>query len=354
MLDSLGHARLCDFLAATEIGLGCSFIGSPEYAAPDALEDVVNGQYGQFHKASPSDDLFAFGLVILFIISGTLSEDMLHYYAIERMLLCTKETYPMLRDSQKLFARLMRYYYASEDFIMLVKRQHHRLHIEGLRTVMYRLLELQPSARLSLSGLLECDLFKAARQLSAERNAMVIQYKKQACLERERAQQFQYGKEQAEEKAAALEKQIGELREANAKSLVEKKRVSAQLARMQRPASKRTVEKMRLELEQCKSTLKAELEAEKARLENEIKTADENRRRAEQNAIEKANQLEAALAENAQYVSSLSLVNSTLGAAKEHISKLNDQVHVLQVDKERTEIELENLKWFTRAPGVWT
>ena len=209
-------------MAATEIGLGCSFIGSPEYAAPDALEDVVNGEYGQFHKASPTDDLFAFGLVLLFIGSGTRSEEILHYYAVERMLLCTKETYPVLRDCQKLFARLMRYYYSSENFIMLVKRQNHRLHIEGLRTVMYRLLELQPSARLSLAGVLECDLFKAARQLSAERNAMVIQYKKQACLERERAQQFQYSKEQAEEKAAALEKQIGELRDSNAKTLGEK------------------------------------------------------------------------------------------------------------------------------------
>ena len=156
---------------------------------------MLNPEYNQFHKASAADDLFSFGLVMLFIGSGTRSEEIVHYYAVHRLLLCSSEAFPVLRDCRRLFARLMRHYYASGDFRMLMRRQQHRLRITGLEAVMERLLELRPSARLTMEGVFEYELFKSARKLSAERNAMVVHYKEQARVERERATQFEYSSE---------------------------------------------------------------------------------------------------------------------------------------------------------------
>ena len=64
----------------------------------------------------------------------------MQYYAVHRLLLCSSETFSVLRDCRRLFARLMRHYYASGDFRMLVRRQQHRLRIAGLEAVMERLL----------------------------------------------------------------------------------------------------------------------------------------------------------------------------------------------------------------------
>jgi len=112
---------------------------------------------------------------MLFIGSGTRSEEIVQYYAVHRLLLFSSETFPVLRDCRRLFALLMRHYYASGDFRMLVKRQQPRLRIAGLEAVMERLLELRTSTRLTLDGVFESEMFKSARTLSAERNAMVVQ-----------------------------------------------------------------------------------------------------------------------------------------------------------------------------------
>ena len=337
-------------MAATEIGLGCSFLGSPEYVAPDALEDVFNGEYNTFHKASPSDDLFSFGLVILFIISGTRSEEIVHYYAVNRLLLCTRDVFPVLRECRHLFARMMRHYYESGAFHNIVKFQPRRLRIEGLHSVMSGLLKLRASARLTLANVFECDLFKAARKLSAERNAMVVHYKEQARVEQERAKQLAYSAAQAQAEAATLQKELSELRVEQANTQAENKRVSAQLVRNGRAPSRKELQRKELELEQSKAAHQAELEALKTQLEQKTEEADTSRRRAEKDASERARQLEAALAEKAQYAGAVVAAQFTVRTAKDQIETLRDRVHELELDKARTEIDRANVDWFMKHP----
>ena len=79
-------------------------------------------------------------------------------------------------------------------------------------------MELRPSTRLTLDGVFEYELFKSARKLSAERNAMVVHYKEQARVERERAAQFEYSTKQAQAASASLEKELTGLRDEHAKA----------------------------------------------------------------------------------------------------------------------------------------
>jgi hypothetical protein len=337
-------------MAATEIGLGYSFLGSPEYVAPDALEDVFNAEYNTFHKASPSDDLFSFGLVILFIISGTRSEEIVHYYAVKRLLLCTTEVFPVLRECRNLYARMMRHFYESGAFHKIVQLQPHSLRIEGLHTVMSGLLKLRASARLTLAGVIECDLFKAARKLSAERNAMVLHYKEQARVEQERAKQQAYTATQAQAEAASLQKELSELRVEHANTMAENKRVSAQLARTGRAPSRQKLQRMELELAQSKAAHQAELEALKSQLEQKLEEANEIRRRAEQDASETTRQLEAALADKAQYAGLAASTQLALTVVSHTITKLRDRVQELELEKAGADIDHGNVDWFRKHP----
>jgi hypothetical protein len=337
-------------MAATEIGLGYSFLGSPEYVAPDALEDVFNAEYNTFHKASPSDDLFSFGLVILFIISGTRSEEIVHYYAVKRLLLCTTEVFPVLRECRNLYARMMRHFYESGAFHKIVQLQPHSLRIEGLHTVMSGLLKLRASARLTLAGVIECDLFKAARKLSAERNAMVVHYKEQARVEQERAKQLAYTATQAQAEAASLQKKLSELRVEHANTMAENKRVSAQLARTGRAPSRKKLQRKELELAQSKAAHQAELEALKSQLEQKLEEANAIRRRAEQDASETTRQLEAALAEKAQYAGLAVSTQFALTVVSHTITKLRDRVQELELEKAGADIDHGNVDWFRKHP----
>ena len=337
-------------MAATEIGLGYTFLGSPEYVAPDALEDVFNAEYNTFHKASPSDDLFSFGLVILFIISGTRSEEIVHFYAVERLLLCTTEVYPVLRECRNLFARMMRHFYETGAFHKIVQLQPHSLRIEGLHTVMSGLLKLRASARLTLAGVFECDLFKAARKLSAERNAMVVHYKEKARVEQERANQLAYTTTQAQAEAASLQKKLSELRVEHANALAENKRVSAQLARTGRAPSRKDLQRKELELEQSKAAHQAELAALKSQLEQKLEEVNAIRRRAEQDASETTRQLEAALAEKAQYAGLAVSTQFALSVVSLTITKLRDRVQELELEKAGADIDQGNVDWFRKHP----
>ena len=96
--------------------LGVNWIGTPEYASPEALENVFNPRFNMYHIARATDDLFALGLVMLFIGSGVGSQQLVQYYAIMSTAVCTKESFPVLRRSRSLYARFMRVYYMSGFF----------------------------------------------------------------------------------------------------------------------------------------------------------------------------------------------------------------------------------------------
>ena len=47
--------------------LGAYWIGTPEYASPEALENVFNSKLKMFHVPRSTDDLYALGLVMFCI-----------------------------------------------------------------------------------------------------------------------------------------------------------------------------------------------------------------------------------------------------------------------------------------------
>ena len=104
--------------------------------------------------------------------------------------------------------------------------------------------------------------------------------------------------------------------------MAEHRRLSEQLARRERAPTRKAVSKLQAELEQSKTAHQAELEALKARLDQELGEANAIRRRAEQDASDKANQLEAALAEKAEIAGAAAIAKLAIKATKEKIARL--------------------------------
>ena len=151
--------------------LGANWIGTPEYASPEALENVYNPKYKQFHVPRATDDLFAFGLVMFFIGSGIRSVELVQYYAIMSTRVCTEESFPVLRRSRTLYARSMRAYYTRGFFRDHIRKYHCQLPIDKLFFWMYKLLHLSPNDCLSLEQLLKSKLLQAALKHLKERDA---------------------------------------------------------------------------------------------------------------------------------------------------------------------------------------
>ena len=171
LIDTLGHAKLCDFGATTEMELGANWIATPEYASPEALENYYNAKFKQFHVPHATDDLFALGLVMFFIGSKVRSVELVQYYAIMSTQVCTEKSFPVVRRSRTLYVSFMRAYYTSGLFRDHIKTYPCQLRIDKLFFWMFKLVQLSPSARLSLEKLLESNLLQAAVKLSKERDA---------------------------------------------------------------------------------------------------------------------------------------------------------------------------------------
>ena len=62
--------KLCDFGATTKMEIGMNWIGTPEYASPEALENVLNPRFNIYYMPRATDDLFSLRLVMFFIGSG--------------------------------------------------------------------------------------------------------------------------------------------------------------------------------------------------------------------------------------------------------------------------------------------
>ena len=110
--------------------LCANWIGTPEYASPEALENVFNPRFKMFHVPRATDDLFALGLVMFFIGTGVCSQELVQYYAIMRTAVCTEESFPVLRRSRTQYGRFMRAYYMSGFSREHIKTYHCRLYID--------------------------------------------------------------------------------------------------------------------------------------------------------------------------------------------------------------------------------
>ena len=125
---------------------------------------------------------------------------------------CTKESFPVLRRSRTLYARFMRNYYKNGFFREHLTTYHCQLDIDKLFVWMFKLVQLMPTARLSLEKLLDSILFQAAVKLSAEREARDVRNRDQLRIERQRAKDLEYKKRLAEANVASLEKELVSLR----------------------------------------------------------------------------------------------------------------------------------------------
>ena len=141
--------------------LGANWIGTPEYASPEALENVYNPRFKMFHVPRATDDLFAFKLVLFFIGSGVCATELVQFYAIMSTAVCTEESFSVLRCSETLYGRFMRTYYMGGFFLDNIKKYHCRLRIDKLFYWMLKLVQLMPASRLSLEKLLESNFFQA-------------------------------------------------------------------------------------------------------------------------------------------------------------------------------------------------
>ena len=236
--------------------LGANWIGTPEYASPEALENVFNARFKMFHVPRATDDLFALGLVMFFIGSGICSQELVQYYAIMSTAVCTKESFPVLRRSRTLYARFMRAYYMSGFFRENLKTYHCQLGIDKLFFWMHKLVQLMPTTRLPLEKLLESNLFQAAVKMSAERDARDMHNREQLRIERRHAKDLENQKRLAETNASSLEKQLEKLRVEHQQAVAERDKLQAiakQRDRRQNPLRMQSKELER-QLEELRSS----------------------------------------------------------------------------------------------------
>ena len=109
-MDKFGHAKLCDFGATTEQELGVDWVGTPEYASPEAIENVFNSKFKKFHAPRATDDLFSLGLVMFFIGAGATAEELVKHYATVRTAVCSDESFQVLRRTRSLYGKFLRQY----------------------------------------------------------------------------------------------------------------------------------------------------------------------------------------------------------------------------------------------------
>ena len=120
LLDNLGTVKLYHMGSAREYELGADSLESPEWASAESLENTYDPKFDQYHSPRPVDDLFTFGLVMLYIGFETSCKEMMSYYATRQTAVCTPDSYIVLRICRSLFAALMRHYYMSKDFSIFV------------------------------------------------------------------------------------------------------------------------------------------------------------------------------------------------------------------------------------------
>ena len=140
---------------------------------------------------------------------------------------CTEESFLVLRRSRSLFARFMRAYYMSGFFRENLKTYHCQFDIDKLFFWVYKLVQLMPSARLSLDQLLESNLFQTAVKLSVERDARDMRYKEQLRIERHHVQDLEDKKRMAEANVKSLEEELAKLRVEHHQAVAERDKLQA-------------------------------------------------------------------------------------------------------------------------------
>ena len=330
-MDKFGHAKLCDFGATTEQELGVDWVGTPEYASPEAIENVFNSKFKKFHAPRATDDLFSLGLVMFFIGAGATAEELVKHYATVRTAVCSDESFQVLRRTRSLYGKFLRHYYTSGYFRSNLKTFHCQLGIENLFFWMFKLVQLLPKSRLTLDKLLETSLFQTAVKLSADLNARDVHYKEELEMERRQVKDLVYQNGMALANVASLEKELSLLRDGQQQVVAERDRL--QTAAKQRDNRLQPLRLQIKELEQRLKLLQMSHHEELLKLSKqkdaEIASADQLQMYSTQEASECSKKAEAALEERNRSQEKAATLQSQLEAYQERIANLEDQIHTL-------------------------
>ena len=292
----------------------------------------------------PANDLFLFGLVMLYIGSVTSCEEMLRYYATQKTAVCTPDSYIVLRSCRYLFAALLRDYYLSKDFSIFVSVLLNHLDIKGLTKLMRQLLTIAPTGRPTLDDVLKSELFVAAQESSAEQAPLVMQAKRAAQTERERAETLEHMNLQAEAKPSALEKEMSALKAEHQLAVVERNKLKEQWER--REKRQQPIHQVRAqseaELAKREAAHRKEIEQMRVQMSRELAASEEPRTQTERDASKHRQKLE----------EQSDLVEAAQAAVQ--LEQQRSKVKILQQEDEMQHFEFLNgsCRWIWRKSGA--